>query len=116
MKPRQKPCCHSALSKHEDKTLSAVTLLKGRSAFARAETLNRQSVINTFTTLMVEGPQIVMRVPISTTLSVGIWKYTVASLALRARKMKSLSCHRGIPPVLDGCRVRRERKNDVEPT
>ena len=36
-------------------------------------------------------------VPTSTTRPVGIWKKSVASLALLARLMKIRSCHRGMP-------------------
>src|SRR5690606_5499056 len=59
------------------------------------------------------APQIATCVPISTTRPVGIWKYSVASAAVRARKMNSLSCQRGIPELADALRERRDRKNEV---
>ena len=49
-------------------------------------------------------------VPTSTTRPVGIWKKSVASLADFVRRMKSLSCQRGIPDLAAGGSVRLDRK------
>src|SRR5262249_49973959 len=53
-------------------------------------------------------------VPTSTTRPVGIWKNSLASLALRASPMNSRSCQRGMPECLAGLSARRDRKNDVD--
>src|SRR5215217_424771 len=52
-------------------------------------------------------------VPTSTTRPVGIWKKSVASLAVLASEMKSLSCQRGMPDCAAARIERRDRKNDV---
>src|SRR5215210_4537220 len=52
-------------------------------------------------------------VPTSTTRPVGIWKKSVASLAVLASEMKSLSCQRGMPDCAAALIERRDRKNDV---
>src|SRR5215469_4569636 len=53
-------------------------------------------------------------VPTSTTRPVGIWKKSVASLALRARPKNSRSCQRGMLDLAEGRNERRERKNEVD--
>jgi len=53
-------------------------------------------------------------VPTSTTRPVGIWKNSLASLALRASPMNSRSCQRGMPECLAGLSARRDRKKDVD--
>src|SRR5215510_9850368 len=58
--------------------------------------------------------QTVTCVPISTTRPVGIWKKSVASLAVLVRPMKRWSCHGGMPECAEGLSARRDRKNDVD--
>src|SRR5262249_7621177 len=53
-------------------------------------------------------------VPTSTTRPVGIWKKSVASLALRASPINSRSCQRGMLDFAAGRSARRDRKNDVD--
>ena len=53
-------------------------------------------------------------VPTSTTRPVGIWKKLVASPALRASEMNSLSCQSGIPDRYATLIERRDTKNDVD--
>src|SRR5437868_7316213 len=57
--------------------------------------------------------QTVTCVPTSTTRPVGIWKKSVASLAVLARPMNRRSCQRGMPEWAAGLSERRDRKNDV---
>src|SRR6185312_15300941 len=59
-------------------------------------------------------PYTVTCVPISTTRPVGMWKYSVASVALRARAMNNRSAQNGMPPFADGFSERRDRKNEVD--
>src|SRR3954447_12277376 len=57
--------------------------------------------------------QIATCVPISTTRPVGIWKYSVASAAVRASPMNSRSCQTGMPELGEALSERRDRKKDV---
>ena len=53
-------------------------------------------------------------VPISTTRPVGMWKYSVASVAFFERRMNSRSIQNGIPPFGEGFSERRLRKKEVD--
>src|SRR5262249_60029262 len=53
-------------------------------------------------------------VPTSTTRPVGIWKKSVASLAILVSPMNRRSCQRGMPEWAAGRSERRDRKNDVD--
>ena len=59
------------------------------------------------------GPQMMTCVPISTTRPSGSGNSAVASVALRASRMNSRSCHSGMPMRAEAFSERRDRKNDV---